>query len=196
MGHTTDLQNELKRLSEGCRDSRRTIIEHCCDRLRTMARRMLRKYPGVGRWSETDDILQASLLRLHRALATVHPESARKFYGLAATQIRRELIDLARSYFGPQGLASKLDADGGEVVEVHPDPAVEPHSIGEWTEFHEAVELLPEAEREVFSLLWYDGLSQADAARVLGVSLATLKRRWVSARLLMKGQFQGGEHLD
>lgn len=193
MGHTTDLQNQLKRLSEGCPESRRTIIEHCCERLRTMARRMLKSYGRLARWSDTDDVLQQSLMRLHRALATVHPESTRKFYGLAATQIRRELIDLARSYFGPQGLGAKHDTDGGEAAAEQADPTAEPFSITAWTEFHEAVEALPDAEREVVSLLWYDGLTQADAARVLGISLATLKRRWVSARLLLKDKCEGGD---
>lgn len=196
MGHTTDLQNQLKRLSEGCPESRRTIIEHCCDRLRTMARRMLQKYPGVGRWSDTDDVLQQSLMRLHRALATVRPESVRKFYGLAATNIRRELIDLARSYYGPLGIGTKHDTDGGKAADEQADNHFEPESIAAWTEFHESVDQLPEAEREVFSLLWYDGLTQADAARVLGISLATLKRRWVSARLLLQDTFQEGDQLD
>jgi RNA polymerase sigma factor (sigma-70 family) len=196
MGHTTDLQNQLKRLSEGCPESRRTIIEHCCDRLRTMAQRMLKKYPGVGRWSDTDDVLQQSLMRLHRALATVKPESVRKFYGLAATQIRRELIDLARSYYGPQGIGTKHDTDGGTAAEHEPESYFEPETIQAWTEFHQAIDQLPEAEKEVFSLLWYDGLTQADAARVLGISLATLKRRWVSARLLLQDMLQGGDHLD
>lgn len=195
MGHTTDLQNQLKRLSEGCPESRRTIVEHCCDRLRIMARRMLKSYGHVQRWSDTDDVLQNSLLRLHRALATVKPESVRKFYGLAATQIRRELIDMARSYYGPQGIGTKHDSDGGKASE-HSQDIFEPDNVAAWTEFHEAVEQLPEAEREVFSLLWYDGLNQADAARVLGMSLATLKRRWVSARLLLKDKLQGDETLD
>ncbi|UBM38901.1 sigma-70 family RNA polymerase sigma factor [Bremerella sp. TYQ1] len=190
------MRNQLKRLSEGCPESRRTIIEHCCDRLRTMARRMLKKYPGVGRWSDTDDVLQESLLRLHRALVTVKPESVRKFYGLAATQIRRELIDLARSHFGPLGVGTKHDTDAGNAAQSHPDVHFEPDTIAAWTEFHEAVEELPEAEKEVFSLLWYDGLIQSDAARVLGISLATLKRRWVSARLLLNERLQGGWDLD
>ena len=72
-----------------------------------------------------------------------------------------------------------------------PDPTDEPHSISAWTEFHEAVSDLPEDQREVFSLLWYSGLTQADAARVLGISLATLKRRWVSARLILKEKCGG-----
>ncbi len=146
MGHTTDLKNELLRLSEGCPDSRRTIVELSCQRLRTMARRMLKSYGHVQRWSDPDDVLQASLLRLHRALATVQPESVRKFYGLAATQIRRELIDLARSHYGPQGIGTKHDSDSGMASESIADP-FEPVSLTAWTEFHEAVEALPESEK-------------------------------------------------
>ena len=119
----------------------------------------------------------------------------RKFFGLAATQIRRELIDLARSHYGPQGIGTKHDSDGGNASERCEDP-FEPESLAAWTEFHEAVEALPEAEKEVVSLLWYDGLNQSEAARVLGISLATLKRRWVSARLLLKEQLAGGLDLD
>jgi RNA polymerase sigma-70 factor (ECF subfamily) len=35
----------------------------------------------------------------------------------------------------------------------------------------------------VVQLLWYEGLRQPEAAVVLGISLATLKRRWQVARL-------------
>lgn len=195
MGLTTDLDHELRRLSGGCPESRHTIVQLCCQRLRIMARRMLKSYGHVQRWSDTDDVLQASLLRLHRALASVQPESVRKFYGLAATQIRRELIDLARSHYGPQGIGTKHDSDGGTASERCEDP-FEPESLVAWTEFHEAVETLPEAEKEVISLLWYDGLNQSESARVLGISLATLKRRWVSARLLLNDLNKGGLNFD
>lgn len=125
----------------------------------------------------------------------MQPESVRKFYGLAATQIRRELIDLARSHYGPQGIGTKHDSDGGTASERCEDP-FEPESLVAWTEFHEAVETLPEAEKEVISLLWYDGLNQSESARVLGISLATLKRRWVSARLLLNDLNKGGLNFD
>jgi RNA polymerase sigma-70 factor (ECF subfamily) len=52
-----------------------------------------------------------------------------------------------------------------------------------WARFHETVGCLPDDEREVVQLVWYDGMKQPEAAAVLGVSLATLKRRWQSARL-------------
>src|SRR5262249_56346137 len=68
------------------------------------ARRMLRRFPAVHRWEQTDDVLQNAQLRLLRALQAVTPDSTRAFFGLAAEQIRRELLDLARRYArGPKG---------------------------------------------------------------------------------------------
>ena len=77
-----------------------------------LARAMLRRYPHVRRWEETDDLLQAALMRLHRSLAEVQPEGVPHFDNLAAAQIRRELIDLARSYHGPEGLGANHHTDG------------------------------------------------------------------------------------
>ena len=62
-------------------------------------------------------------------------------------------------------------------------PALEPETLECWARFHELVDTLPEEEREVVQLLWYEGMKQSEAAAVLGVSLATLKRRWQAARL-------------
>ena len=41
----------------------------------------------------------------------------------------------------------------------------------------ETIERLPESEREAFELVRIQGLSQSEAARVLGVSVATVNRR-------------------
>lgn len=54
-----------------------------------------------------------------------------------------------------------------------------------WTEFHEAVTRLASEHREVVDLLFYDGISQHEAADVLGVSIRTLKRRWQQAKLVL-----------
>jgi len=75
---------------------------------------MLRNYPGVGRWVEASDVLQGSLLRLLRALESVQPESTRAFFGLAAEQKRRELLDLARHFYGPQGLGANHASVGAD----------------------------------------------------------------------------------
>jgi RNA polymerase sigma-70 factor (ECF subfamily) len=136
------------------------------------------------------------MMRLHRSLAQVHPESTRLFFGLAATQIRRELIDLARHHYGPEGNGSNHHTDGGEAVERFLDCRGEPKSLIEWTNFHTHVECLPDEDRDVFDLLWYEGLTQPEAAEVLGISLATLKRRWQSARLLIYEALQGESPLS
>jgi RNA polymerase sigma-70 factor (ECF subfamily) len=183
MGHTAELHDRLARLRAGSPEAREAVIEHACDRLRLLCRRTLRAYPGVRRWCETDDVLQNALIRLHRALASVRPESARQFYGLAATQIRRELLDLAKHFQGAEGIGCNHHSDGGASAAGRADDPSRPETAEAWTRFHERVEALPEEEREVVMLLWYGDLSQPEAATVLGVSLATVKRRWQSARL-------------
>ena len=44
------------------------------------------------------------------------------------------------------------------------------------------VEKLPVEEREVVNLIWYQELSQEEAAKILNMSIRTLKRRWQTAR--------------
>ena len=145
---------------------------------------MLKGYPRVKRWPETDDVLQNAMMRLHRSLVEVKPETPRQFYGLAATQIRRELIDLARNHFGPHGIGANHHTDGGAVVAAKTDNH-EPEDLEAWTRFHEQVEQLPDQQQEVVGLLWYEGMSQPEAASVLDISLATVKRRWQAARLTL-----------
>ena len=91
-------------------DTARTrLVEHSCERLRGLARKMLHRYPKVRRWEETDDVFVEAVTRLHRALESVQPESPRHFYNLAASQIRRVLIDMSRRYYGPEGIGSHHD---------------------------------------------------------------------------------------
>jgi RNA polymerase sigma factor (sigma-70 family) len=187
-GHTAVLQFWLGRLAGGdeevSRQARERVFEHAAGRLEKLARRMLRAYPRLRRWEQTGDVLQNAALRLHRALAALRPDSPREFYALAATQLRRELIDLSRHHFGPEGQGGHHLTDPGAVGS-RQDPWNEPGSLLEWAEFHERVGRLPEAERETFDLLWYQGLTQKEAAAVLGVTERTVKNRWRSARLLL-----------
>ena len=65
------------------------------------------------------------------------------------------------------------------------DSAAEPDDLAGWGEFHAQVEKLPADELEVVNVLYYEGLTQEEAAKVLGISFRTLKRRWHSARLTL-----------
>jgi RNA polymerase sigma-70 factor (ECF subfamily) len=151
---------------------------------------MLRGFQRVKRWEATDDVVQNSLMRLYRTLADVQPASAVDFYRLAATNIRRELLDLAKHYYGPQGLGANYatvegnaDQKPGLAERLGATSGEDDGRLEAWAKFHEQVEQLADADKEVFDLLWYQQLSQGEAAQLLNISERTVKRRWASARL-------------
>lgn len=179
---TADLQRWVDLLHAGRPEARAGLLNRARDRLRLLARAMLGGFPTVRTQEQTDDVLNGSLLRLHATLAEVRPESLRHFFNLAGQAIRRELIDVSR----------RLNRGDGRRVVVMPDdaPALHPASreccpvdLATWGEFHLAVEALPADEQEVVNLLWYEQMTQAEAAAVLGVSERTVLRRWHAARL-------------
>jgi RNA polymerase sigma-70 factor (ECF subfamily) len=55
----------------------------------------------------------------------------------------------------------------------------------------QATDELPEEKPEVFDLVWIEGLTQADAAQVIGVSPVTLKRRLSRGPRLLTEQLAG-----
>lgn len=197
---TKQLQIYLNRMHAGDAAAREELFKQAGGRLERLTRKMLRGFPGVKRWAQTDDVLQNALMRLLRALKEVHPASMREFYALSAEQIRRELVDLARHFFGPEGTGANhatnwpgrnSDTPPYEKADVSHDPGV----LAGWHEFHNQVHKLPPEEREVVDLLFYQDLPQADAAALLNVSVRTVQRRWQSALLklhqILKGQWPG-----
>ena len=187
-GADTQLQRDIDRALAGDGAAHAALIDHACDRLVKLTRKLFHRHPDLRRWEQTDDVAQAAMLRLHRALADVRPESVRHFFNLAAVMIRRTLLDLAKHHLGPHGQGANHHSDGlppdelGGAVHGAADPAGEPTDLDGWTLFHAQVGELPDEEQEVVSLLYYESLTQEEAAKVLGVSLRTLKRRWQSAR--------------
>ena len=83
---TTQNQLRLDRLRAGDEAARDEVLAIACGRLTRLARRMLRSYPRVQRWEQTDDVLQNAAVRLCRALKDVKPASVRSFIKLAAYQ--------------------------------------------------------------------------------------------------------------
>lgn len=187
---TVQLQALLDRQDEQAYEELLTIA---AERLEKLARKMFRDYPRLKRWEQTDDIFQAATLRLHQSLTKVRPESVRQFFGLAATQIRRTLIDLARSYYGPAGTGANHDSSPQHVQgdSEQGDSGESPDKLAEWAEFHEQVENLAAEEREVFQLLWYSGTTQREAAELLKLSERTVLRRYQSAKLSLQKSLYG-----
>lgn len=195
VGSDTQLQGLIDLAKSGDEKAKTLLLDHSCERLLRLTRKMFRGYPGLRRWETTDDVFQNSLVRLHRALASVQVESVRHFFNLAGVQIRRELLDLKRHHFGVEGGGANhhtdhqpSDEQGGSLHAL----IQEPDDISTWSEFHEHVEKLPEDQKEVVTLLFYEGLTQEEAAAILGVSDRTIKRRWQEAKLKLHKELSGG----
>jgi RNA polymerase sigma-70 factor (ECF subfamily) len=190
------IQNWVVRLQAGDPAAREALLQCAAERLRQLAHRMLQSYPRVRRWEQTDDVLQNAMLRLYRTLKDVPPPTAPDFLRLAALNLRRELLDLTKHYYGPQGQGAHHESldPNASAAPVH-EPAAggssDPERLASWAAFHEQVGRLPDEEREVFDLIWYQGLSQAEAAQLLQVHERTIKRRWQSARLTLHDALQG-----
>ena len=191
------LQECLDRLADGDLAVRDRILELCSDRLRTLAHRMLGRFPGVRRFDDTDDVFQGAALRLHRALGqmALDRQSPRSMMALAATQIHRELIDLARRNAGPTSYAANHGtnvAHGSESGRYFVDHAETPDDpLDRWELFHAAVDRLDPRQKETFHLVWYMGADQKTIARLLGCSERTVKTYWREARDAVKAALDG-----
>ena len=158
-------------------------------------------FQRLRRWEAADDVVQNASVRLCRTLRETVPDSPRSFFRLAALQIRRELLDLARHYYGPMGqgqnhasvAAGRDDSHAPAVLDPPSTGSHGPEALARWTDFHRIVGELPEQEREVFDLLWYQDMRQDEAARLLGVDVRTLQRRWRRARLALAAAMRADE---
>jgi len=183
------MANNLERLRTGDLSARDSIIEMVSGRLHTLAHRMLGRYPGVRRWEDTDDVFQNAAMRLHRALGAVPIDSPRSIMALAATQLHRELVDLARRHSGPTSYAANhgtnvipgIPSPDGPNFHIDHAPGAET-DLGRWALFHEAIDRLSDDEREIFHLVWYLGADQRTIATLLDCSERTVKYRWRAAR--------------
>jgi RNA polymerase sigma-70 factor (ECF subfamily) len=109
--------------------------------------------------------------RLLKALREARPATVRQFFALAGQHMRWELNDMARR-LDEQPAAVAL-RDGLVPAPAGSDSGLSP----EGRRMLEAIDRLPEGEREAFDLVRIQGLTQAEAAVVLGVSAMTVNRR-------------------
>lgn len=168
---------ELARLSgDGSADPIiRALIDTSVTRLHLLCRSLLvRSYPRLTRPPlnlQTEELLSSVVDRLLKAMQEVRPTSVRQFFALANQHMRWELNDLAR----------RLD-DRSHSLGLQDDFVLSPESsVSQLTpnarRMLEAIELLPEDEREVFSLVRIQGMTHAEVAELLGTSTKTVQRR-------------------
>jgi RNA polymerase sigma factor (sigma-70 family) len=163
----------------------RALLDRSVRRLQLLCANLLyRGYPRLMQPPlnlEPNELLGAVVGRLLKALREARPRTVREFFSLANQHMRWELNDLAR----------RLD-EQPTMVELHEGVAPAAASSGSsltpgGRRILEAIDGLPEEEREVFSTVQVQGLTQAEAAGVLGVSIRTVQRR-LNRALLLEGQ--------
>ena len=128
---------------------------------------------------QPDELLDAVVERLLKAMRSARPQTVRQFFALVNQHMRWELNDVAR----------RLD-EQPTAVEVREDMVAAPASSDsvltpESRRILEVIDNLPEEEREVFGLVRVQGLMQGEADEVLGVSVRTVQRRLNRSLLLL-----------
>jgi RNA polymerase sigma factor (sigma-70 family) len=165
----------------------RDLLEQAVRRLRMLCGTFLhRSYPRLTQPPlnlETDELLDGVVAGLLTALRAVRPQTVRQFFALANQHIRWQLNDLARR-LDEQPRAAAL-AESGVAAPSGSSDSVLSHDARRMLQ---AIDGLPEAEREVFELVRIQGLHYAEAAGVVGVSVKTVQRRLNRARLLLAEQ--------
>src|SRR5271157_2695624 len=150
----------------------RALLDRSVHRLQVLCANLLyRGYPRLMQPPvnlKPDELLGAVVERLLKALRAARPETVREFFALANQHMRWELNDLAR----------RLDNQPA-VVELYEGIALStPSSVSKLSpdglRMLQAIEDLPDEEREAFDLVRIQGMTQVEAAEVLGVSKKTV----------------------
>ena len=164
----------------------RALLDRSVRRLQLLCTNLLyRKYrrltlPPLN--LQPEEMLDAVVERLLKAMRSVRPQTVRQFFALVNQHMRWELNDVAR----------RLE-EQPTAVELRENMVPAPASSGsvltpDGRRMLNAIDDLPEDEREVFGLVHVQGLMQGEAAEVLGVSIRTVQRRLNRSLLLLADQ--------
>jgi RNA polymerase sigma factor (sigma-70 family) len=161
----------------------RALLDRAVRRLEMVCGNLLqRSYPRLMQPPmnlQPDEMLSAIVERLLKAMREVRPQTVRQFFALVNQHMRWELNDLAR----------RLDAQP-TIVPLQENLFPTPASSGSVLtpaarRMLEAIDQLPEEEREAFGLVRIQGLTHVEAAEVLSISVKTVQRRLNRAGLVL-----------
>ncbi len=167
----------------------RELLGRAVHRLERLCATMLhRSYPrlaGPPLNLETAEMLGGLVEGLLKAMRSVRPQTVRQFFALANQHMRWQLNDLARR-LDERPAAVEL-REGFVAAPASSDSGITPDG----RRMLEAIDDLPEDEREVFGLVRLQGLTHTEAAEVLDVSTKTVQRRLNRASLLLAEELDG-----
>jgi RNA polymerase sigma-70 factor, ECF subfamily len=108
-----------------------------------------------------------------------HWQNRAHFFGTAAQIMRRVLVDMARTRGREKRGGGQLHVS---LSEAEQQPAAHRADLMELDEAMKALELVDARKSRVVELRYFGGLSLEEAALVLDVSVATVRRDWSFAR--------------
>jgi len=188
-GHTGD-QGEVTRLlgelDRGDKDAANHILPLVYDELHRLARSYFRRERGEHTLQPTA-LVHEAYIRLVDQRAPL--ESRGHFMALAATQMRRILLDYARKH-----QAARRGA-GGQKVLLEDTMAISHQKPVDVLALDAALHKLNGLDADqsrVVELRFFGGLSVEETAEAMGVSAATVKRGWSSARAFLHREITGG----
>jgi RNA polymerase sigma factor (TIGR02999 family) len=151
------------------------------DELRQLARRYMRR-ESPGHTLQTSALINEAFLRLVDQ-QRVRWQNRAHFFGVAARLMRRVLIDHARSH--------RYAKRGGGALKVSLDEAaaVTEARAAELLAVDEALEKLTKMDARkgrIVELRFFGGLTEAETAEVMGVSLPTAQREWRAAKAWLR----------
>jgi RNA polymerase sigma factor (TIGR02999 family) len=180
-GLSQDVTQLLVRWSKGDREALDALTPLVYDELRRLARVYLR-HERPGHTLEGTALVHEAYMRLVDQ-REVQWRSRNQFFAIAASLIRRILVDHARARLAAKrgGLAVKLSLDEALAAAEQQDVDL----IG----LSDALKVLAETDEQqarIVELRYFAGLTIEETAEVVGVSAATVKRDWLVAKAFLR----------
>lgn len=181
----------LQRWSEGDRAAMDRVIPLVYDELRRMAQRQLRQERD-GHTLQSTGLVHEAFMKLAQQDGPVRWESRAHFLGWTATLMRHILVDHARARQAAkrgggvaiESLDALMDDTQGQaaVAAQVAGSATEPIDVIAMDQALQRLEALDAQQGRVVELRFFGGLSVAETCEALGISPATVKREWATAR--------------
>lgn len=187
---THDVTVLLDRVREGDAGALDRVVEQLYDELRAVAHRQ-RVRNGAAPTVNTTAVVHEAYAKLAGRSAALDLSDREHFVRVAARAMRDVIVDYARAQAtekrGGQGRPDSLD-QAREVGVTAVSPRID---LDEALSVDAALDRLAALDAEaarVAELRYFAGLTAEETAEVMGLSLATAKRRWAVARAWLARQ--------
>ena len=173
----------LERARNGDRDALSALLPLVYDELRRVARHQMRR-ERPGQTISSTGLVHEAWLRLSAA-AHLSPQNRAHFLAIAANAMRQILVERARARHAAKRGGHRQQVTLDETSLAADAPAVDVLAVD--TALDKLAALDPGQARLV-ELRYFGGLSIEETAEALGLSPATVKRRWSSARAFLAAE--------